>query len=97
MASNYAWIITQDNMGNDKGLMGPKGCKATPEMIKSEGKKFRLLDDDGEIYCYGYFIDLEDNEGLGESAFSPLDDYGEPSLGATDIQYKNKEGEYESL
>jgi transposase len=54
--------------------------------------KFRLLDDDGRIYAYGY-SDAENDE----DAFEPLDYYGS-LYGVTEIQYINPEsGEYETL
>ena len=54
--------------------------------------KFRLLDDDGEIYFYGYSSTCDD-----EAAFEPLDYYGE-AYGCTMMEYKNSEtGEYEQL
>lgn len=54
--------------------------------------KFRLLDDDGEIYFYGYSSSFDDEE-----AFEPLDYYG-AAYGCTEIQYKKPEtGEYETL
>ncbi|HBY21299.1 MAG TPA: hypothetical protein DEG71_09910 [Clostridiales bacterium] len=54
--------------------------------------KFRLLDDDGIIYAYGY---SDDNDS--EEAFAPLDRY-QPDYGCTEIQYKNPEtGKYETL
>ena len=54
--------------------------------------KFRLLDDDGEVYFYGYSSSCDD-----EAAFEPLDCYGE-AYGCTMIEYKDpKTGEYEQL
>lgn len=54
--------------------------------------KFRLLDDDGEVYFYGYSSSCDD-----EDAFEPLDCYGE-AYGCTAIEYKDPEtGEYEQL
>lgn len=50
--------------------------------------KFRLLDDDGVIYAYGY--------SNNDSSFAPLDCY-EGAYGCTEIQYRNKEGVYETL
>lgn len=51
--------------------------------------KFRLLDDDGYVYGYGYSDD--------DSSFAPLDHY-QPLYGVTAIQYKNSlTGEYEYL
>ena len=50
--------------------------------------KFRLLDDDGIIYAYGYSDD--------DSSFEPLD-YYMPIYGCTTIEYKNSDGNYEEL
>lgn len=51
--------------------------------------KFRLLDDDGVVYAYGYSND--------DSDFGPLDCYMY-SYGVTEIQYKNPvTKEYETL
>lgn len=79
-----------------------KNCAAISDSGKDEyrnkGKsrkglfKFRLLDDDGEVYFYGYSSSCDD-----EKAFAPLDYYG-ASYGCVEIQYKNpKTGEYETL
>ena len=52
--------------------------------------KFKIYDDDGELYCEG----LSDDD----CSFDPLDDYGMPSLGATEIHYLNpKTGHYDVL
>ena len=51
--------------------------------------KFRLLDDDGYVYAYGY--------SNNDSSFAPLDRY-QGDYGCTEIQYKNANtGEYETL
>lgn len=47
--------------------------------------KFRLKDDDGEIYYHG-----EANSNDDDKAFNPLDDFGAPSAGCTTIEYYNK-------
>jgi hypothetical protein len=58
--------------------------------------KFRLLDDDGIIYAYGYTIEPDDDD-YEEVMFEPLDDMM-GAYGCTEIQYKNPEtGEYETL
>jgi hypothetical protein len=92
----YVWVITQDNLDMGlKGIRGPAACDLNEDEIRRHPKaeKFRLLDDDGEIYVYGYFVDLTgDADG-----FEPLDDYGKGGLGATEIQYRNTEGEYKTL
>lgn len=51
--------------------------------------RFRLLDDDRNIYAYGY-TDKKDS-------FAPLDHY-EPQYGCTEIQYQNPDtGDWETL
>lgn len=75
-----------------------KHCKSVTDDDKDKtvckkplllNEKFRLLDDDGNIYFYGYSDDSSD--------FDPLDYYG-TSYGCTAIQYKNdKTGLYEFL
>lgn len=78
-----------------------KWCKSISDSGKDEvvcekpkdlDCKFRLLDDDGEVYAYGY-ADSDDDE----EAFAPLDEVGS-SYGCTEIQYKNPTTkEYETL
>jgi hypothetical protein len=96
--ANYAWTITKDCLGeNLVGVTGPSHCEMSPKEIKNHPKaqKFRMKDDDGEIYCYGFFVDLSCE--VGEvSGFEPLDDYGHGGLGATSIEYK-VDGEYQRL
>lgn len=53
--------------------------------------KFRLLDDDGEVYAHGLASD-EDTE----MAFEPLD-LAMGLWGCTEIQFKNKDGEWKTL
>lgn len=52
--------------------------------------KFRLLDDDGIVYAYGYSMTNDDDE-----AFYPLDQYA-GDYGCTEIQYNNM-GKWETL
>ena len=78
-----------------------KWCKAITDSGKDEtvatkpkelNCKFRLLDDDGVIYAYGY-SDSDDDE----QAFEPLDHY-QGAYGCVEIQYKNKtNGKWETL
>lgn len=97
----YAWVITKDyhpdpkakpgTNANAVGVIGPKyGLKLTAEQIQAHPKaqKFRmLLDSDPrhpDIAYEGYFVDDGDPHATG---FEPKDDFGEPNVGATDIQY----------
>lgn len=92
-AVGYAWIITRDRLTPSgkfcrKGTQGPS--LATPadlaKLQAGEGRKFRMLDDDGEVYYEGRIIG---DEGA-ETDFGPLDDFGTPDAGCTSIQYRVK-------
>lgn len=90
------WKITRDYLAEryDDEPCKPQSCDWNEEKSKDiELYKFRLLDDDGEIYCAGVCDTCDDEE-----AFAPLDDYGMGSLGCTTIQYKDTvTGKYETL
>lgn len=81
------WVITKDVIGDgeDDGTAGPQGADdATIEKLKKgDGFPFRMFDDDGELYYEGYCA-LED--------FAPLDDFGMPNAGCTEIKYRNEKG-----
>lgn len=78
-----------------------KWCKSITDSGKDEYThkqhdnmpyKFRLLDDDNEVYAYGYSDDCN-----SEEAFAPLDRYMN-DYGCTSIEYKNSDtGEYEPI
>ena len=77
------WKIVQN-------LSPAKGCKLhqshdyLPEKDAQLIHKFRLLDDDNNAYCIG-LSDTNDSD----SAFDPLDDYGEGMFGCVKIEYLN--------
>ena len=85
-----AWTITKDHYpdpdakpgtnGNATGLSGPLGVPLTHGQIVShpEAKPFRMCDDDNTL-CYEGFL-------IGDDDFAPLDDFGEPNAGCTEIQ-----------
>ena len=61
------WTITVDHIageiepggaGNAVGLVGPRGATLTHKQIINhpEGKRFRMLDDDGILYYEGFLI-----------------------------------------
>jgi hypothetical protein len=84
--SRYAWIIDVDHIEmNETPVLGPDNI--TPEQIeslknKSNGQKFKMYDGDDELYYSGRII--------GDySGFEPLDDYGMPNAGCTDIKLLN--------
>ena len=82
-----AWIITKDLIDTDAvGVFGPRGVSETAvsALKAGDGFKFRMLDDDGEVYYRG----LSDEP----DTFDPLDDFGTPNAGCTDIQYSGRGG-----
>lgn len=82
MASRYAWVITKDNIGGGaEGVIGPRGATLTAKEIRRDGQMFQMFDADGEFYYAGYLTGKY-------SGFEPLDDYGEPNAGATEIRYR---------
>jgi hypothetical protein len=100
MAAAYAWIIDQDviEKGHSNGLTGPRDLPddllAKLEADPKVGKKFKMYDDDGEHYYTGRI--LYTDEGDSEVEFAPLDDYGTPGAGCTEIRYW-QDGAYRTL
>jgi len=99
----YAWKITKDLFdkdapGNATGTIGPRNApdELVAKLNAGEGVAFRLLDDDKEVYAEGRFITADDTYG-GEEDFAPLEDFGTPNWGCTEIQYKNNSGAWETL
>ena len=98
-AASYSWIITQDKIfdprydkSSDVGLMGPRKPHLTAAQIKKhpDREAFAMYDDDGNLYYRGFLV--------GGDGFEPLEDYGMPNAGATEIRYKSpKTGRWESL
>lgn len=83
------WIITKDFVDDDK--VDAKGCEID-ELVNTLGftEAFRMYDDDGNLYYQGL--------AKPNANFDPLDDFGMPNAGCTDIAYRNKiNGKYESL
>jgi hypothetical protein len=103
MTSTYAWTITRDHLAEDDGSLasetgttGPRDAPAgmLAQLAAGQGARFRMYDDDGELYYDGRLIgDPESEDGFG-----PLDDFGTPNAGATEIRYYRPErGEWETL
>lgn len=86
---------------NAKGLVGPRGASDADKarLEAGEGVKFRLLDDDGEVYYYGRRLEESDADDTyyGENELAPLTDFGAPNAGCTEQQEKNKDGVWESI
>jgi hypothetical protein len=83
------WIITKDVIENgaDEGVMSRAGSPR--EGFPSE--KFRMFDDDGELYYEGMLNKIMNLQGLNH-----LDDFGMPNAGCTEIQYFEK-GKWNTL
>ena len=89
--SDYNWTITKDHIAvptarpgtnlNAVGMVGPRGATMNCEEIIGHpgAQKFEIYDDDGELYYEGYLV--------GGDGFEPLDDFGTPNAGATEIRY----------
>jgi hypothetical protein len=91
------WKITKDNVDNGLSVGRTSSdfneTKWNEQKKNGEVTKFRLLDDDGEIYFYGEYDGLNGSE---TKAFAPLDQWG-AAFGCTELQFRNEEGEYETL
>lgn len=107
-----AFIITKDNVHkslvdmipdirNDVGTVGPRDATDADEarLKAGEGVKFRLLDDDGEIYYYGLRLEESDADETydGEPELAPLDCFGTPNAGAVIQEEKNADGKWEAI
>lgn len=111
-----AWIITKDKIADDDepegsnlnaiGVVGPgiASDKDKARLLAGEGRKFRLLDDDGEIYYYGRQLlesdctqRYEENFFGQDSDLAPLTDFGAPNAGCTQIEIYNDKKEWEGL
>jgi hypothetical protein len=98
--SSYAWRITYDHLeGESRDVFGPWNTTDEqieilrhPKLNADKLTKFRIYDDDDELYFSGYFF----GDSESEEAFGPLDDFGAPDSGATRIDYLRGE-EWETL
>lgn len=75
------WIITHDFVddGSKSGAASVNYDEAKAGLLKH---RFRLLDDDGEIYYEGLSDDC-----VSQRAFAPLDDFGKGYAGCTEVHY----------
>jgi hypothetical protein len=107
----YGWVITKDVLfegggfeRSDVGVVGPRDVHPEIEarLSKGEGLKFRMKDDDGEVYYEGRIVFAEPVEvkryespywkkgitgSVPEEGFGPLNDFGMPTAGCTAIEY----------
>lgn len=89
-----AWYISKDHI-DDGDAVGQWNGHFKDSRLETAKRvcthKFRMYDDDGELYYEGY-----SNDKNGEKAFDPLDDFGMPNAGCTEIKYLEK-GMWETL
>jgi hypothetical protein len=85
LVQNEHFVITKDLIGGE-----PDATPEQKEQIKEDGFNihFKMYDDDGEHYYSGY---------AKEEEFYPLDDYGMPNAGCTEIKYRQADGSYAIL
>jgi len=107
--SHYGWIIDKDllypehqeGVHSGPGVIGPRNIHPDIEaqLLAGKGEKFRMFDDDDELYYEGRILHDEDRpEAHFDCGFEPLDDYGTPNSGCTRIDYLNpKTNEWETL
>jgi len=101
----YAWIIHTDHMGDEPHVPGTIGPRDAPDDLiarlhRGEGQPFRLYDDDGELYYSGRIVSdpPTPDRSPGDDAFGPLNDFGEPNAGCTEIRYRSgPKGSWETL
>ncbi len=101
------WTITKDLIADPNarqpsnakavGMVGPRSAKLTVEQIIAhpQGRVFRMKDADGAVYYEGVMV-IADDDG-DEAEFRPLDDFGKPNAGATDIEYQSADGSWEAI
>lgn len=103
-----AFVITKDHLEENRsqGVIGPRDYYNNNiskfggqdsnliDHIKKSGKHFRMYDDDGELYYEGYFL----HHSTESSEFEPLECFGTPNAGCTEIRYRNPStNKYETL
>ena len=108
--SLYAWVIDKDVSepdSTDEGVVG--GHDAPARMVDrlqespAYGTPFRLVDGDDEVMYLGRILaehpdgSLMHTVGCDETFFAPLEDFGAPNAGCTEIQYKDPDGEWTGL
>lgn len=104
--STYAWMVTEDHLyeglSDEKSSVGVSGPSDAPaelliQLAQGKGIRFQMKDDDGILYYRGRFVSSVDPDATSEEAFGPLEDYGTPNAGAVTIEYRHKNGIWETL
>ncbi len=94
------WTITEDHVAdpdakpgtnaNAVGVVGPRGAVLSSKEIVDhpDSIPFRMRDDDHELVYVGFL--------LGDDLFAPLDDFGMPNAGCTEIEVR-EHGEWKPV
>lgn len=99
MALAYGFTITHDHLdGQAGGLIGKVSMHATESVhaalttAPETCRRFRLKDDDGQVYYEGIFA----GDHTSEDAFTPLE-WATDYAGCTSIEYLQDNGQWEVL
>ena len=88
------WMITKDYISISSPAEGVGMydiAKSSSQNVEEMPYKFKLYDDDGELYFEGISSDRE-----SEDAFDPLD-WAQADSGCTEIRYLQDNGKWETL
>lgn len=86
-----------DAPGELLALLGePRRNGAQPQHLPANVRKFRLYDDDGELYYTGRQAFVDPAEADEDAEFGPLNDFGMPNDGAVRLDYW-EDGEWKTL
>lgn len=66
----------------------PAADELFARLAAGEGVKFRMFDDDGEVYYSGRVVAADGDYTSEEVCAGPLDDFGMPNAGCTHIRYR---------
>jgi len=88
--SRILWAVTRDHLEN-KDVFVWNGRESKEEIERalksSNAMKFRMFDDDHELYYSGKMISKNGSSPFeSEDIFGPLDDYGMPNAGCTQLE-----------
>ncbi len=94
LPQNELFVVTKDYYSPNTYFVD--ATDEQKDQIKKDGftAHFKMYDDDDTL-AYGGYLKTE-LDGT-EEAFAPLDDYGMPNFGCTDIKYRNADGTYSTL
>jgi hypothetical protein len=67
-------------------LGAPRGPRNHLGVVAANVLRFRILDDDGELYYTGRQAFIDPDTADEDAEFGPLNDFGMPNAGATELQ-----------